>query len=374
MRRALAYGALACGALACGHDLCDLTLDSAEHPRWVRFADGSDLRVFVEPIATDQTPVAGEMESVAGARAFRPTFPFAAGVSYRATSATCTETFNVPAPPAPTPEVLAIHPRSETIPANILRFYVSFSEPMEEGQLLDRIRLEDVETGENLTGVFFDPIHELWSPDRRRVTLLVDPGRIKTGLRTNRSRGLAFRPGRRYRLYVSQHWRSIEGAPLATTVSRTYEARDAERRAVDPLAWRIDSPSPGTREPLRLHFQREVDHASVESFLALRDPHGEPVRGEWTLDEGDRGARFAPALPWAAEVDAFALAVHPRFEDLAGNNLNAALDHPVGTSLEHREAIVRPLQEAQREDEPGSVSVPSTIQPSTAASSSEPSP
>ncbi len=44
---------------------------------------------------------------------------------------------------------------------------------------------------------FFDNVYELWSDDHRQITILVDPGRVKTGLKENLKRGRAFIAGLR---------------------------------------------------------------------------------------------------------------------------------------------------------------------------------
>lgn len=237
--------------------------------------------------------------------------------------------------------MVAVYPSAGAIPDNVLRFYVAFSHPMREGDFLDHVRLQRTDTKEDLTGVFFDNLHELWSSDRRRITLLVDPGRVKTGLRANRERGRAFVAGARYRLTVLDSWRTTLGEPLSGAYEHDFEAIDADHRAVDPARWCMDVPRAGTLDPLRVDFGEAVDHTSVHHLLTVLDPAGTPLRGAWTLGAEERRARWSPVQPWAEPVSGHALRVVGRFEDIAGNNVNAEFEHRVGAIEGGRESTPR---------------------------------
>ncbi|MEO0754423.1 MAG: hypothetical protein AAFY85_06450, partial [Pseudomonadota bacterium] len=73
-----------------------------------------------------------------------------------------------------------IYPTSDVLPANLLRFYVYFSEPMQRSAALEHVTLRSVSTGKAVTGAFFQSRYDLWSTDGRRLTLLLDPGRVKS--------------------------------------------------------------------------------------------------------------------------------------------------------------------------------------------------
>ncbi|MEM9691004.1 MAG: hypothetical protein AAGA56_00530, partial [Myxococcota bacterium] len=48
-------------------------------------------------------------------------------------------------------------------------------------------------------------------------------------------------------------------------------------------------------------------------------------------------ATWTPAVPWAGAIPEHALAVHGRFEDVAGNNLRGAFDHAIGSTVDEKE-------------------------------------
>ena len=70
---------------------------------------------------------------------------------------------------------------------------------MSFGDAYRHIRLLD-EAGREVPRAFLQTAHELWDARRQRFTLILDPGRIKRGLRSNVEVGAPLREGGRYRL------------------------------------------------------------------------------------------------------------------------------------------------------------------------------
>ncbi|MEM9696282.1 MAG: hypothetical protein AAGA56_27300, partial [Myxococcota bacterium] len=204
---------------------------------WLAVTGQSAFSLRVEGAQHD---VAGTMVTRGSRPVFVPAFPLTPGLTYVVRGAGgCEKRLTVASADEPAvPRVTAIYPRGDSLPENLLRFYVYFSEPMAEGRFLDHLRLEELPSGRDLTGVFFDNVHELWSADRRRITLLVDPGRVKTGLHAHEMRGRAFHEGTAYRLTVLSSWRSLEGEALGAAVNKEFVALREDRAAVDPSTWR----------------------------------------------------------------------------------------------------------------------------------------
>ena len=305
----------------------EIDIDDHAEPRWVQLDGKPPQRVIV---AGGARAVAGGIRQGPQGSAFYPTFPFTPGLTYTASSSGCEASFTVPRQPSVAPHVLGVYPSAAEIPENVLRFYVTFSQAMAEGDFLRHIRLERVDTGEDLTGVFFDNIHELWSPDRTRITLLVDPGRVKTGLIAHDRLGRAFEAGGQYRLHVLPTWTSTRGVALQEGYVHAFAASAEDRERVDPATWSLQLPQAGTRDPLEVDFHEAVDHVCVHRLIQVVRPDGSPLAGRWHLGAEERSATWTPEGPWAGDVQRHQLVVHGRFEDVAANNLNAALDHVVG--------------------------------------------
>lgn len=280
-----------------------------------------------------EVPVAGAVTEGDHRALFWPAFPLASGLRYVVRSESGCEGSVVVAPSGPSAaraRVEEIYPTADVLPENILRFYVYFSQPMAEGDFLRYVKLTHVESGQDLSGVFFDNVYELWSRDRKRITLLVDPGRVKTGLEAHAQRGRAFATGQSYALTILPGWPSLDGRSLRRGRTKVFRVASEDLRPVDPQAWRLDGPVRGARSPLRVRFPKPMDHVSVARFLAVITPDGLQLAGRWQIEREEREALWTPMRPWRGSVREHMLVVAGRFEDVAGNNVNAAFEHPVG--------------------------------------------
>jgi len=275
------------------------------------------------------TPMAGAFRLDGPALVFQPRFPFADGTDYAFLSwpdglpgfiARAAREL------AATTAVAGIRPSTAELPLNALRVYVAFSAPMSEGASA-HVRLLDA-AGAQLEDAFVPMEPELWSPDRSRLTLLLDPGRIKRGLVPHEEAGYPLEAGGAVRLVVDAAARDSAGAPLAAPAERGYAVGPPERRRLDPRSWKLSGPRPGSREPLRLRADRPLDHALALRCIAVVDALGRPVAGRAELAEGDRDWSLAPAEPWGAE--AYRLVVAPELEDLAGNSVTRVFDRDLG--------------------------------------------
>jgi hypothetical protein len=285
-------------------------------------------------------PVIGRFEVKGGRLRFIPRFPLAAGVSYlvrldpvalaelAGTTPTSREpvTAHVAIPSAAaarTTRVAAVYPPGDRVPENLLRWYVQLSAPMAPGEALGHVKLLD-EAGREVAGAFLETSEELWDPERRRLTLLFDPGRVKRGVRTNLEEGAPLVAGRRYRLVIDAEWRDGAGAALKSGYERAFEATAADRTSPDPDAWSVSAPSAGSRAPLRLRFGEPLDHALAQRMIAVHDANGRRVAGTVTLADDDHSWSFAPDEPWRAGQ--YALHVDAALEDVAGNSVARLFD------------------------------------------------
>ena len=290
------------------------------------------LAVYVEQPGA--TPIIGRYAIANGRVRFVPRFPFTAGVSYRAevdTSALArsagehiTQRFTVPATVRPrTTRVAGIHPSSSTLPSNLLRWYVEFSAPMEAGSALAHVHLLD-ESGREVTNAFLALDQELWDPERRRVTLLFDPGRVKRGVRTNVESGAPLVAGRRYRLVIDDRWPDGNGAALASGAELAFDVSSADRQSPNPNRWHLTPPPAAGRAALRVAFGESLDHALAARLLSVYDALGTRVAGAAELAANDSVWLFVPAHPW--REGEYTLRVDAALEDIAGNSVAHVFD------------------------------------------------
>jgi hypothetical protein len=229
---------------------------------------------------------------------------------------------------ARTTVVETIDPGCDQVPANLLRFSVTFSEAMEEGTAAGRIHLHDA-SGAELAGTLLDMPPELWDRDRRRLTVLLEPGRIKRGLQPNVQAGPPLREGEMVSVVIDADIRDATGAELAAGAQRSYRVGAAVRSRVDPARWDVRWPE-AVQDPLVIRFDRALDRALAQRCIRLMDGHGESVPGHASLDENSPVWVFTPADRDGEGLDAaWALHVDTRLEDLAGNSVRRVFDRDV---------------------------------------------
>ncbi|WP_412562156.1 Ig-like domain-containing protein [Thalassobius sp. MITS945101] len=227
---------------------------------------------------------------------------------------------------ATVPRLVGFAPSQAVIPANTLRLYLHFSEPMARGQLREAVVLIGHD-GTEVPSPFLNLEVELWDPTQTRATLLLDPGRIKQGVGPNTQGGAPLMTGEAYRLVVSEAMQSAAGAPLGQEASVAFRVGDAERSAIVPDDWQILPPPVGSHAPVTVAFDRIIDSGAVLRLLTVEDPQGAPVRGQIETDGG--AWSLIPNQPW--QDGTYRVIVDPELEDVSGNSISAAFDAAVGT-------------------------------------------
>lgn len=232
----------------------------------------------------------------------------------------------LPTPDAEAPQLIAFAPSQAVVPANILRLYLTFSQPMDSGQLRQSVTLLRAD-GTEVPNPFLNLETELWDGAQTRATLLLDPGRIKQGVGPNAEVGAPLEAGESYRLRVAGNVRSAAEQPLGSDVSIVLRVGPAERRAITPETWQILVPQAGSQSPLTVVFDRIMDSGAVRRLLTLNAPDGTLMAGHITTDGG--GWSFVPDVPW--QPGSYDLKVDPELEDVSGNTTGASFDAKPGT-------------------------------------------
>jgi hypothetical protein len=216
-----------------------------------------------------------------------------------------------------------IFPGASRVPRNLLRLYVEFSAPMSEGFAKDHIRLLD-DAGDTLTGALLPTGHELWDTPRRRLTVLLDPARIKRGLVGHREAGYPLRSGESFRLEVDSGFLDAQGTTLRARAERRYEVDGDERRRIEPSQWVRRVPACHSLEPFAVTFDRPLDHGLLAHCLHVVGPDGRGVAGTAEIGSDERSWRLLPAVAW--EPGSHRLVVDHILEDLAGNSVSRVFD------------------------------------------------
>ena len=320
----------------------------AASPPWMieakRWTDVEWQRIFpvrVLPIRNAPSsfiPMAGSYRVQDRSVRFEPQFGFSPGVTYESLFRTSTlppphaganevplsDRHTVPARRHdPTTVVSSVYPTSGLLPENLLKFYLHFSAPMSRGHIYDHIHLRQ-QSGKEVELPFLEINEELWDPTMMRLTLFIDPGRIKRGLRPLEEIGPALETGKRYTLEIDRDWQDANGARLAHSFQKAFRVGPPDRECLDVASWQLRLPQAGSRGVLSVKMGVKMDEALAQRMIFVRDESGVKVAGRVRLFDQERRWELTPSKPWP--VGSYEWVVEMAIEDLAGNNPDKPFD------------------------------------------------
>jgi hypothetical protein len=310
-----------------------------------RFADLLSIYVLqqssTEPAPSVPPPdlpsMLGEYTVVSGVLQFKPGFSLSPGVTYLAVArpqvlkedcSSCGDIVTRLEVPrvtrGPSTFVSQVFPSGAQVPENLLKFYVHFSAPMSRGRVYDFIHLKD-ESGRKVDLPFLEINEELWDDAMQRLTLIIDPGRIKRGVKPLEDVGPALEEGKRYTLSIDSRMVDGVGWSLKNSFEKVFTVGPPDRTPPDPAQWKIETPKAGTRDPLVVSFAEALDNAITKRVIHVITGAGGPaLEGTSTMGQDERSWHFVPNAPWRG--GAHNLVIEKTLEDLAGNNIGKPFD------------------------------------------------
>lgn len=301
------------------------------------------LAVYVGQPDANVPPMLGSYRIHDNALRFEPQFALEPGVTYRAVflpgklpgglgNSVVTATFTPPSRDlTPTTVVAQIYPSSNVVPENLLKFYLHFSAPMRRGNVYEYIRLLD-ESGNPVELPFLEIDEELWNHDLTRLTLFIDPGRIKRGVKPLEEIGPSLESGKRYRLVIDREWRDGNGAPLKESFEKAFTVAPPDRQPPNPADWKLETPNAGTRAALTIRFPEPMEHALAQRLIAVTKSTGESIAGSVMLDDQERRWTFIPDAAW--QSGRYHVVIQTTIEDLAGNNIGKPFEVDVFKNIQ----------------------------------------
>ncbi len=336
--------------------------DAAARTRFEAFSLGDWQRVLpvvvlptAEAEGLERPPMAGRYRVVEGAVLFTPSFGFERGVRYWAgyrpvalrsrlsrlgqASSECV--------PAVSPLVFqirrlergkattvsAIFPSVAAVPENLLKFYLQFSQPMTQGTHYRHLRLLRGDDSE-VRLPFLRLDEELWNPAGDRLTVFIDPGRIKSGLLPREEVGPALEAGKEYRLVVDAAWEDVDGYPLGESFEKQFRVVKPDLERPTLPTWQLELPPAGTRDPLVVRFPEPLDRALLQRVVWVAESEGGEVAGTIQTAEEERIWKLLPSQPWQPGL--YALCAENTLEDLAGNSLGRPFEIDVFDTVSKR--------------------------------------
>lgn len=232
------------------------------------------------------------------------------------------------------PRLVRVFPSSETLPENLLRVHLYFDEPPCVDSISRAVRLFDQADGE-VIHPFLDLPEGLWDPAGTRLTLVLHPARIKSGLAAREVMGPAVRRGRTYRLEIDLGLLAGEKASGRFVHPHDFDVGDPLVDVIRPTAWSVIPAPAGALAPLRIAFDRTMDRLGLEDGFAIKGPDGEVIAFDLSVGPGERDVRLTPQRPWRGGPHQ--LWMSPDLEDVAGNRIASGFEEASGRITSSRE-------------------------------------
>jgi hypothetical protein len=160
-----------------------------------------------------------------------------------------------------------------------------------------------------------------------RLTIFLDPGRLKRGVGPNRMLGPPLKVGQQYRLSIGPGMTDVDGRPLHEAFDKAFSVSEAIREPIAIGEWNILQPAMRSHEPLELTFPRPLDWALLWHGITVASETGQPISGWIDIDPGETRWRFTPDEPW--QEGAHSIRVAPDLEDICGNTPCGPFDRPL---------------------------------------------
>jgi len=215
--------------------------------------------------------------------------------------------------PPPSTDAILISPSSDVLPANHLKFYIEFLEPMARGDIFEHLSLINSDSGKLVPDPFREV--ELWNESSHRLTLWFHPGRQKPGVNLNVEIGPILEEGKNYTLTISGDWQTESGQTLGKSIQKKFRAGPMDNTQPNPDNWKYSIPAAGTTDPVTITFPTLLDYALIPRTILIQsesNPHTDQRHD-------DRSIHFSPSSPWKA--GRLSITIDPKLEDLAGNSI-----------------------------------------------------
>ena len=302
-------------------------------------AKSVEKQVQVRLLKPGAPDILGEFEVSDEFVVFTPLVPFRPGLEYEVIyRQQPLDTVNTSRPKGyPAPFVLAIFPTRDSLPENLLKLYIRFSWPMQEGVSAEHIKL--VKDGrDTLQDVFLNLQPELWNPERTVLTLWFDPGRIKRDLQPNKLMGPPLEANTRYSIVITPGWQDTNGFAIEEAFKKDFITIRRDNASPDPDKWLIFPPGARSREFLQMDMYESLDYQLLYNSLRIVDSKGKEVPGKIFVQSNETTWRVQPAENWRAGN--YTIEIESKLEDLAGNNLNRLFDTDLTQQQNKKQAKV----------------------------------
>ena len=167
-----------------------------------------------------------------------------------------------------------------------------------------------------------------------RLTLFIDPGRIKRGVKPLEEIGPSLVNGERFRLVIDEDWKDASGIALKRAMEKSFHVIQPDRQAIDPIKWKIIAPKPDTCDALVIKFGESLDFALAQRLIEIFSSEGDWINGSKRLESNETELHFKPDSHW--KKGDYTARVQMILEDLAGNNIGKSFEVDVFDDVQRR--------------------------------------
>ena len=222
----------------------------------------------------------------------------------------------------PSPLVRAFYPSSDTVPENLLKCAIQFTQPMRDGDIYQYLTVIGSQ-GDSLQDIFLPLEPALWNYDRTTLTLWIDPGRVKRDLLRNQQLGKPLEVGKKYRIVISKNWKGVNGEALNEDYIKEIFVTTRDEEVPDVTQWKLVIPKKASRASLQVLFSEKMDYLTALEGITIENDK-KVVNGTISLIKNETIWSFTPKSNWIKGE--YILKLSPVMEDLSGNNLSRPFD------------------------------------------------
>ncbi|QVL32947.1 hypothetical protein KIH39_03245 [Telmatocola sphagniphila] len=292
----------------------------------------------------EEIAILGSWQKTGSGYEFNPRFPFETATDYRvrliseSAETKLEKVVSLPKLKTQPAKVTHVYPSADNLPENLLRFYIHFDQPMKVGDAYPNLKLLD-SAGKALDRPFLELDEELWSPDGKRFTLLLDPGRVKRELKPHEEMGPVLEDGKTYTLVIGRQWKTQAGDFLKEEFRKKFSTLPRIEDRLDEKKWKVVTPNAATKEPVSLGFDHSLDHGMLERVIQVVDSQGREVAGEIQIADREKRWSLIPKSSWAAGE--YQILVRDVLEDSCGNSLAAGFEIRLSEKRRNRGQIIK---------------------------------
>ncbi|MDH7445543.1 Ig-like domain-containing protein [Aquimarina sp. 2201CG14-23] len=280
---------------------------------------------------SDATPILGKVVEKQEYIQFVPMVPFVLDQKYTLVYDNIIDYYTIPIPPNYLyPQIKEIYPSASTLPSNLLKWYVRFSKPISDIHVYDHIKFLNA-SGDTISRAALPLENALVSDDSTLLTIWIEPGRQKRGLKPNKKLGAVFVVGETYTLLVSKRIKDTKGVSMQENYSHSFLITSSDRLSPNVKDWKIKAPVMNSVVDLEIQCNEAMDYGSTIDRIKIFNSDHIEIQGIWACRDKETLLAFTPIDPW--KKDHYQILFDPSIEDLAGNNLERLFDSNINNSL-----------------------------------------